>query len=472
MVGRTEEKKVLDKILAKKKSSFLAITGRRRIGKTYLVDNYYKEKICFRITGIQDATQVEQMNNFVLKLSEYSGSLVGIAPKNWQEVFVMFKNYLVSLSKKTKQVIFIDELPWIATARTSFLKLLAHLWNDFLSKENHFVLVVCGSSSSWLTQKILNDKGGLHNRVTDVINLQAFNLQETKLFLKSLSIHLSHQEISKLYMCLGGIPYYLEQIRKGESVAVAIERICFSEQGVLKREYDNLYKALFRNAENHEELIEILAKKPSGWTRKEIIVNTRIPKGGTLNRTIGELLDSGFISEFTPFGNKKRGVQYRLNDEFSIFYHQFMKKNKKYTKGIWLQIAASQKYKIWCGYAFENLCLKHIDNLKSALGISAVYTEISSLNIAGTKTEKGYQIDLIIDRKDNTINLMEMKYYEGKFKIDKKYAETLRERRMRFIENTKTKKQVFNTLVTNYGVLQNEHYNDVIDSEIVLEELF
>jgi len=472
MVGRIAEIKSLENILKKDSSTFLAVTGRRRVGKTYLIDNFFKKNMCFRITGIQNANIDEQLNNFTIKLAEYSKMPILHSFNNWQEAFLQLKTYLLSLDKRTKKVIFIDELPWITTQKSKFLQFLAHFWNDYLSKEKHFILVVCGSASSWLTKNIINNKGGLHNRLTNLINLKPFTLSETKTFLLSLNIKLSNQEISKLYMTFGGVPFYLEQIRRGESSAIAIERICFSGEGVLKNEYDNLYKALFRNAERHEAIVKVLARKNSGLTRKEIIKQSKIKAGGTYDRTIDDLLLSGFITEFIPFGRKKRGVMYRLNDEFSIFFHRFIYPNKKYTKGMWSQISASQAYKVWTGYAFENLCLKHIDELKKAIGISAVYTEISSYRDEGNKDEKGFQIDLIIDRKDDIINLCEIKYYAASFKIDKKYASELRERKQVFIEHTKTKKQVFNTFITNYGLFDNEYARDIADTEIVLDELF
>ena len=472
MVGRVEERKSLDKILKKNSSSFLAVTGRRRIGKTYLIDSYFKKNMCFRMTGIQNASNEEQLTNFATKLAEHTQVPILYSPKNWQEAFFQLKTYLQSLDKRSKKVIFIDELPWIATSKSGFLQLLAHLWNDYLSKEKHFVLVVCGSATSWLTKNIINDTGGLHNRLTDLINLKPFTLFETKDFLASLSIKLSNQEIAKIYMAFGGVPYYLEQIRKGESSSVAIERICFSNGGVLKNEYDNLYKALFKNAGNHESIVKVLAKKPLGLTRKEILAQSKIAAGGMYNRTMDDLLLSGFVAEFIPFGRKKRGVMYRLNDEFSIFYHRFIKPNRKYTLGMWNQISTSQTYKIWTGHAFEDLCLKHIDQIKRTIGIAAIYTETSSLRVNGTSDKKGFQIDLIIDRKDAVINLCEMKFYDGSFQVDKKYALELQNRRQRFIKHTKTKKQVFNTLITNYELVDNEYANDVVDVSVVLDDLF
>ena len=272
-------------------------------------------------------------------------------------------------------------------------------------------------------------------------------------------------------MALGGVPYYLEQVRKGENSTTAIERICFSPDGTLRNEYDNLYKALFKNPEYHEALIEILAKTPEGLTQKQIIEKTDIPQGGTFNRTRDDLLLSGFIEERTPYGKKKRETIYKLIDEYSIFYHRFMKHNRKYTKGMWNQLAATQAYKIWLGYAFETFCARHIDHIKQALGIAAVYTEIYSLRVKRAKDKKGFQIDLIIDRADNTINLCEMKFYGSTFKIDKSYGLTLANRKQAFIDTTKTKKQIFTTMITSFGLEDNQYALAFTDASLQLDDI-
>ncbi len=471
MIGREEQIRKMKALLSSGKSEFLAVTGRRRVGKTYLVENVYKNKICFSITGIQNGSMDEQLLNFSIKLSEYSKIPILTPAKNWQEAFFQLKTYLSTLDKRSKKVIFFDELPWMYTPKSKFIQMLAHFWNDYLSKEKHFVLVICGSATSWLTKKIVKDKGGLHNRISELIKLRPFTLYETKAFLKSIKVKLTDQEISKIYMAMGGIPYYLEKIRKGESAAVAIERLCFSDSGNLKYEYDNLYKALFKNAEVHESIIETLAKARYGLSRNEIISAGKLKPGGSFNRAMEDLIQSGFIAENSQFGRTKWGSLYILNDEYSIFYHRFIKPNKKYTKGMWLQLSNSQTYKIWSGYAFELLCFKHIEQIKKALGISAVYTKEYTLRVPGNKEEKGLQIDLIIDRKDETINLCKIKYHSAPFKIDKQYAMRIIERKQRFIEHTKTSKQVFNTFITNYGIVENKYSLEIVDSQLTLKDL-
>lgn len=471
MIGRKTEIKKIELLLRSERSEFLAVTGRRRVGKTFLIDTLLQDDYCFSLTGIQNGNTQQQLINFGIKLAEYKGSFSPITSQNWQMAFLQLKAHLMTLSKETKQVIFIDELPWVATARSGFIQMLAHFWNDYLSKEKHFLLVVCGSATSWITQKILNDKGGLHNRVTEIIHLQPFTLSETKAFLDAKYLKLTNQQIAKIYMTLGGIPFYLENLRKGESFATAIERICFSPQGILKNEYQNLYQALFNNAEIHKGIVNLLANKQKGLTRTEILEHFEAKSSGSYQRAIEELLVSDFIIENIPFGNKKRGAFYRLIDEYSIFYHRFIKSNRQYTKGLWQQLAASQSYKIWSGFAFENLCHKHINEIKSALGIAAVYTEIYSLRITNTPERAGFQIDLIIDRKDGCINLCEIKFYTGTFTISKSYYEQLIKKRQLFIDYTGTKKQVFLTFITNHGITKNQYANELVDAEVILEEL-
>ena len=471
MVGRTQELKRIKALINSQRSDFLALTGRRRIGKTYLIDLALRDHYCFTMVGIQNGSTQEQLVNFGIKLAEYQQAAMPGTPENWQEAFFQLKTYLQGLDRDRKQVIFIDELPWVSTPRSGFIQQLAHLWNDYLSKESHFLLVICGSASSWITKHILNDPGGLHNRVTEVIHLQPFTLAESNLLLEGKGVRMSSQEVARIYMAFGGIPFYLEQINRGESFPVAIERICFENRGILRHEYNNLYPALFKNSEIHQKIVSVLASKPYGMTNEDIQEHLKDYSTGSYHRSLQELLISGFIMEHRPFGRKKRGTLYRLTDAYSIFYHRFIAPNHRYVPGIWQQLAGSQSYSTWAGYAFENLCNLHLKQIKRALGIEAVYAEFSSLRIPGSELGPGCQIDLIIDRKDETINLCEMKFHGGEFVIDKVEYQKLIQRGQRFIEYTGTRKQVFITFITNRGVFKNEYARELVDAEVVLEDL-
>ena len=473
MIGRKIEKERVEQLLISGRSEFLAVTGRRRVGKTYLIDALLGDYYCFSMTGIQNGSTKTQLVNFASKLSEYNGSLTINLPDNWQLAFQQLKTYLKTLPKDKKQVIFIDELPWVATSKSSFVQFLAHFWNDYLSKETHFILVICGSATSWITKKIINDVGGLHNRVTENIHLYPFTLAETALFIKNKGLQFNIQDITRIYMTLGGIPFYLENLRKGESFAAAIERLCFSPTGILHNEYNNLFQALFNNAEVHQQIVAALAMRQYGATHADILQQFGAQQPtGSYQRAMEELIISDFVVENAPFGKKKRGAVYRLMDEYSTFYHRFIKPNKKYTSGMWQQLAESQAYKIWSGYAFETLCHKHIEAIKKALGIAAVFTEIYSLNIPASTDAEGVQIDLIIDRKDGCINLCEIKFHSTQFTITKEYYQKLLEKRQRFIDFTGTKKQVFLTFITNHGVAPNAYSSEILDAEVRLEELY
>lgn len=472
MVGREQQTATMQETLTAHRSAFVALTGRRRVGKTYLIEQVYEQHFCLTVTGIQHADTQSQINNFMYKLKKVSKIKMIGQPSNWQQVFGLLRSYLNTLSKRKKQVIFLDELPWMNTAKTGFLQMLAHLWNDYLSKEKHFILVVCGSASSWITEKIVNDKGGLHNRLTDLIHLQPFSLVETKAFFQSKNINLSTNAIIELYIVFGGIPYYLEKVKRGESSVKSVERLCFDEGAAFKNEYENLYKALFDNAAPHEAIVAALAKARNGLSRDQIIKESKIAAGGPFTRAIKELLLSGFVVEELPFGKSKRGSIYRLVDEFSIFYHRFMLRYKKPIEDYWQQQTPTQLYKAWTGYAFENICMKHLTLIKKALGIRSVYTSTASYLQQGSKTEQGFQIDFIIDRNDKTINLCECKFYDAPFRVDKKYAQDLLIRKSVFKKKTGTRKSVFTTLITNHAMLQNEHSLDCVDVSISINELF
>jgi uncharacterized protein len=472
MVGRKAQLEQINDLKTSKKSEFVAVMGRRRVGKTYLIDEAFKEEICFQLTGIQTDDTTAQLDNFNRKFFLHSkAQYQSPAPNDWGEAFFQLRAYLETLSKKQKQVIFLDELPWMHTAKSGFLQQLAHFWNDYLSKNNHYILIVCGSASSWIANNITNDKGGLHNRLTAQIHLKPFTLEETKEFLVEKNINITNQEIAKMYMAFGGIPYYLDDIKRGETATQAIERMCFLEDGRLKNEYDNLYKALFHNSLDHERIVEALAGSQKGMIRSQIIEKSKIRDGGPFTRAMYDLLTCGFVATINQFGQKKREEVYKLNDEYSSFYHRFIKSAKKYKMGAWAQQSTSQQYKIWLGYAFELLAFRHIDLIKNKLGISGIYSEISTLYYNIGKKE-GLQIDILIDRKDNAINYCEIKHYDAQFKFDEKYYIETKAKIEAFKEICGPKKQVFFTMITNQPITENEYSLEIVDKRILLDNFF
>lgn len=474
VIGRNREKKKLDEIMNSDRPEFVAIFGRRRIGKTFLIREYLKENIVFDFTGTFDATlEIQLQNFFQVYLQSTKGQRETISPGNWSQAFQYLANYLVGLNERAgKIVVFLDEMPWMNTPRSGFLSALEYFWNQHGSRMPKLVLIACGSASTWMQKELIEARGGLHNRVTQRIHLMPFTLAETEAFCNYKNLALTRYQIIQLYMAFGGIPFYLNEIKKGKSATQIIDETCFTEQGLLNSEYNYLLASLFKNAENHLKVIEALASFPQGLTRNEILKITKLADGGTINRAIGELENSGFITRQLPFQKKTKDTLYKLFDLYCLFYLKFIKPNKPAGEGTWLNIANGPAYKAWSGYAFENICAMHIDEIKKALGISGVYSNVSAWKFTGNDELPGAQIDLLIDRNDKVVNLCEAKFSDKEFVITKDYAQELRKKKLVFEQITKTKKSVFTTLLSTYPALQNKYYLEEIQSEVTIDALF
>ena len=473
LIGRHQEQVILNKALSSSESEMVAIFGRRRVGKTFLVRTFFEDKIDLEFTGVQNASLKEQLKAFSFLVQSYASSSQEMTqPKTWLDAFLQLITVLESNKKtKRKRIIFFDELPWLITHKSGFLKAFGFFWNNWASK-NNMMIIICGSAASWMIQKIVKDKGGLHNRITRRIRLKPFNLAETQDFLISKKIKLNHYQSLLIYMIMGGIPHYLKELENGKSAVQNIDKICFSEDGLLLDEFNNLYAALFKNSENHIAIIRALAKNRKGLTRKEIIQHSGLSDGGGLSKNLDELLSSGFIASYYPFGKKTRTSLYRLVDEYSLFYLNFIEKNKRNIQGAWKSLSQSAVFKSWSGYAFESVCLKHIEQVKDALKIGGIYSESSGFVFTGNEYLSGIQIDLLIDRNDQVINICEMKFYQKEFSISKSYAEQLRRKLSIFEEISQTKKQVFLTMITTFGLLENKHSQGLVDNELTMDILF
>lgn len=472
LIGREAEKRILQEALASNEAEMISVIGRRRVGKTFLVETIYEEEIAFQMTGIQKESSATQLRNFRDILTEYSQPTLPIEiPQDWLTAFNSLKSYLQPLLTQSKKVVFFDELPWIATHKSGFLSAFSYFWNSWARRQN-VVVVICGSAASWMIQKVVNDTGGLHNRITWRLHLQPFNLAETRAYLEQRTIQLDDYQILQIYMATGGIPFYLKEIRRGKSAAQIIDNLCFSNTGLLKTEFPNLYASLFKNHERHVDIIRALAMKKRGMTRKELLQKTKIVSGGGMTKVLNELTYSGFVTEFYPFGKKVQPKIYRLTDEYSLFYLQFLENKKQQGVGTWQTLSQTQAYKSWSGYAYENICLKHLPQIKQALGISRVYTLASTFYQAGTDDSAGAQIDLVLDRNDHVINLFEVKFYSDSFVFNKLQADQLRRKTSVFRQVTKTRKQIFWVLLTTFEVNKNKHLTGAVSDVLTMEVLF
>jgi uncharacterized protein len=464
IIGRTEEIKILEDKFVSKESEFVVLYGRRRVGKTFLIREVFKKRFTLQLTGIANATLAQQLTNFNVALAEQYPRYKKQNATNWVEAFTIMKQ-IIKDSKQKKKIIFIDELPWFDTMHSKFVFALEHFWNSWASARKDVLLIVCGSTASWMLNKLINSKGGLHNRVTQRIKLEPFSLLECEQFIKAKNLQFNRYQLLQLYMTIGGVPFYWNAVSKGKSTQQVIQQLCFENNGLLANEFRNLYRSLFKKAERHEAIVMALTKKSKGLQRDEIASTSKLANGGGLTRLLDELEESGFIRKYVPVGYNKRNCIYQLCDFFSLFHLKFMHDQKQFEKNYWIKKANSQQYKIWSGYAFEQVCLWHVEQIKSALGISGVETETSAWK------GNGAQIDLVIDRKDGVINICEMKFTSNEFSIDKKYDLELRNKLDVFSSETQTKKALHLTMITTYGLLNNVYAGNVQQS-IGLQTLF
>lgn len=472
IIGRESELDALKSYLTSNQSEFVAVYGRRRVGKTFLIRKAADEKFAFFLTGVHNASKSEQLTNFAIAYQKASkGERLSI-PKNWILAFYELSCYLETLPEGPK-VIFIDELPWLDTAKSGFIAALENFWNSWAVLRNDIKLIVCGSATSWMINNLIRSRGGLHNRLTHHLVLEPFTLKECEAYFKAYGFSYSRRQIAECYMAMGGIPYYMSMMDRSMSLAQNIDQLFFAPNAPLKDEFNDLYRALFKNAAPHIDVVTALSTKSRGLTRQEILDATGITDNGAFSVVLDELEQCGFIRLYEPFGNtrmagekrQKSATIYQLTDFYTLFYFNFVKNNRYQDEHFWTTSLHSPMHNTWCGLSFERLCLSHIRQIKHSLGIAGVQTLACSWRNATA------QIDLLIDRKDDTVNICEMKYAKDEFEITKDYEAKLQNKLTLFAEETGTRKSLILTMVTTHGVKQNAH-SGIVQSEVLLDDLF
>lgn len=445
IIGRITEIEEFNEIMASKKSEFLVIYGRRRVGKTYLIRQYFNNKFSFYSTGLAEENTSVQLANFnaVLRQSPFYEEQKDA--DNWMDAF---RNLITILEANPdeKKVIFIDELPWMDTKDSGLISAIDFFWNSWASGRNDIKFIVCGSSASWMIDNLLKNTKGLYNRVTNRIKLKPFTLKETKEYLIAMGGNYDNYQVVELFMALGGIPFYLNFVKPQESASQNINRLFFSEQAKLRDEYYLLFASLFKNYQKHITIINALAQKKKGLFKSEIIKLSKLKDGGTLTTILKELEASDFIRKYNMPGQKVRNSIYQLTDNFTLFHHNFIEKSNETDHNFWINIINTPQYYAWAGNAFEIVCLLHSQEIKKALGIAGV----QSNTYAWSNTKS--QIDLIFDRKDQVINLIEIKFSHSKFTITKDYEAKLINKITEFKESYKTNKAIWLVMLTTYGL--------------------
>lgn len=473
IIGRKKEIEELERLYNAENAEFVAVYGRRRVGKTYLIKEVFKDRFAFWHTGLSPYDHDkkfllrDQLQAFLYSLQDF-GYEGHACPQSWLEAFRLLEKLLASKDDGSRQVVFIDELPWMDTARSRFISAFEHFWNGWASKRDNVLLIVCGSATSWMEDNLINNEGGLYNRLTREMKLSPFTLAECEAYFRSKEISVSRYDVAQVYMVFGGIPHYLSLFEKGYSMAQNIDLLLFDGNAKLKNEFDRLFGSLFKNADDHKKVIRLLAGRRKGYTRKEILELTAIKDGGGASEILKGLKESDFIMSYYPFGDRK-AEHYRLTDHFCMAYLQFLDGKDKPDPQFWQKNNSSPRLNTWRGFAFEELCFAHVVQIKQKLGIASVSTTESSWVVESN--ERKHQIDLLIDRADNVINLCEIKFYGKPFSIDAKYGVELRERMQTLMDKVPQKKSIHLTLIAAFGLKSNEN-NGQVQSIVSLDDLF
>lgn len=476
IIGRQSVIKRLEQVYLSGKSELVAIFGRRRVGKTFLIRELYQEEWCFYHTGLSPietengkfTTLGLQLQGFASSLRQF-GATIEKTPDNWLEAFDMLTGLLKMHIRKKRCVVFIDELPWMDTERSGFMTAFEHFWNGWASAQKNIMLIVCGSATSWMEDRLINNKGGLYDRVTCEIHLEPFKLSECEEYYRRKGIVMDRYDQLQCHMIMGGIPFYMDGLQKGNSLAQNIDILFFDKHAQLRNEFERLFASLFTNHEDCIKVVRLLAERREGFTRKEIAEKTGIPYGGGLTKLLQSLKASDFITDYTPYNRSTRQQCYKLVDNFCLFYLKFIENVKNLSPTFWQDNLLSPKLNAWRGFAFENICFEHSDKIKAALGISGVHTEIAPWR--SRESSPAHQIDMVIDRADRIVNICEMKYSNAEYTITKAYDQELREKVQAFIEETHSRKTPHLTMVTTYGLKSNE-YSNRIQRSLKLDCLF
>lgn len=470
IVGRKRELAQLRSLLESDRSEFVAVYGRRRVGKTFLIREAFDYKFTFQHTGILDAPKSEQISEFMRSLYKVYPEKCK-HPRTWFDAFHLLEDYLESLGEG-KKLLFIDEMPWMDTPRSNFIKALDHFWNGWATMRKDIVLIICGSATSWIIDNVINNYGGLHNRLTGQIYLRPFNLNECEEFCKNANLEYTRRQILEAYMAVGGVPFYWTCLKRGQSIAQNFDRMFFSAKGELTSEFVALYRSLFRNPTPHLKIITALAKKKIGLTREEVLKATELADNSTFIDAIKELIQCDFIRKYTCFGKSSKDALYQLTDNYTLFYFKFVKENTAEDTNFWSANYNTSVHNTWSGLSFEMVCLQHIEQIKRALGISGVICHAYSWTHKATNPDdSGAQIDLLIDRNDDVINLCEMKYSIAPYTIDDREMALLQNRKSTFLRETATRKSILLTMITTYGLTPGGNSYD-ISSSITMDDLF
>ena len=454
-VARRSEMELLRASMEADVSQFIAVYGRRRVGKTLLIREAYGYAFTFQHAGLARGGLKSQLHAFADSLRD-AGLRDFDAPSSWIDAFSLLKE-LIRQSEAERKVVFIDELSWMDTPASGMLTALEFFWNGWASARRDIVLVVCASATSWMLDNVVHNKGGLYNRLTRQIHLLPFTLGECEQFAREKGLALNRYQLLEAYMILGGVPYYWDFLQRGLSLPQCVDAMFFAAGAPLADEYDYLFASLFRRPQAYVVIIDALARKGIGMTRDEVAQAAGLANSGTLTKRLKELESCGFIRRYPAFGKKSKGSLYQIIDNFTLFHKKFLTRGGD--ERLWSNLTNSPVRNAWCGLAFERVCLEHVPQIKRALGVSGVQSSVRAWSCKRDPElgVHGSQIDLLIDRKDQVINICEMKYSADDYAPTSADEESLRHKTHDFQVLTGTRSALHPTLVTPYGLQRNSH---------------
>ena len=468
MIGRSKEIEALRQAYSSDQSEFVALYGRRRVGKTFLVTEVFNGKFSFHHAGMENASKSEQLASFREALKRY-GHVKCPRLTTWISAFSELEVLLESLPAG-KKIVFLDELPWYDTRKSGFLTAFESFCNGWSSIRKDILLVICGSATTWIINEVFRSRGGLHNRVTRRLPIAPFTLKECEEYAAYKHLGFNREQIAECYMALGGVAYYWSLLQEGQSAAQNFDRLFFGTDGELRGEYDRLFSSLFKSPTRHLKIMEILNERKDGVSREDIVSRLSEGSSGEVTKCLGELCECGFLKCYNLPGKVKKGAVYQLIDPYVLFYFEFLKNRKGTDPHFWTISYATPRINSWRGRAFEKLCLWHVPQIKAALGIGGILTD--EFCWRGTSDDgKTVQIDLILERGDRMTDICEMKFSNAPYALDEEEWLRIQARMEIYRRQTKTNKGIRLVVVSANGLKDNA-YRGNVQAVVTLSSLF
>ncbi len=471
IISRKEEKKDLEYCERSKKSELICVYGRRRVGKTFLVEQTFRD-FAFRAVGLEKGTTKQQLKSFGQRLIEY-GDDIKQTPENWFEAFSRLDKILsgesIRRSLNGKKIVFLDEFPWFATKKSDFLVAFEDYWNRRGTQDGDLLFIICGSATSWIIKNVIKNTGNMFQRVTKKICVEPFTLAETELFFKDREFDWSREQIAECQMIFGGLPFFFDLMNTSQSLVKNINRLLFDKDALFGDETKKLLDATLSESPIYEKILSKLAFARYGIKKSELQVEIAAPNG-TYGRAVQDLVDCGYVIEYKKKYEEYNPLYIQLVDPFLLFHYHYLSKEKRIDSYEDL-IGNIGRYDNWRGTAFEILCLNNTASIKSALGIRGVKTECYPWYNSTDKKNERVQIDMVIERADKITNLCEIKYTNKPFVIDASYEQELIKKRDIFKEKTGTS-QALKVIIISAAGVSGTRYTSYISDIITLDDIF